>query len=98
MVVRSDEDQLGKILGDPLSAIIRRKAFFPVWWIRMYHLDTDPDPGSEKIHSVPDPEQTLIRIRIQAKKDSVPYQERSYLMFCVFILLDYYFSINNHLN
>ena len=45
-----------------------------------------------------------IRIRIQAKKDSVPGKsikfdnKRSFPMFCKFILLNNHFSINNHLN
>ena len=54
-----------------------------------YHFDVDPSPGSE-----------TIRIRIQAKKDIVPGKAkffdktRSNLLFCAFILLSYYFSVN----
>ena len=55
-----------------------------------YHFDTDPDPNW-----------TLIRIRIQAKR--IHYQEnlknfikkRSYPMFCGVILLKYHFSVHN---
>ena len=43
-----------------------------------YYFDTDPDTGSEKFVSDPDPDRTLIRIqaktiqiRIQTNKDSV---------------------------
>ena len=46
-----------------------------------------------------------IQIRIQAKKGSSTrkisknlFRQRSFLMFCVLILLKFHFSINNHLN
>ena len=73
-----------------------------------YNFDMDPDldPGCEKydMNLDMDPDRTLIRIQIQAKKDSVPGKsrkfdkKRSHSMFFVFILLNNQFSINNHLN
>ena len=60
-----------------------------------YNFDTDPDTGSEKFVTDPDPDQTFIRIRIQAIKDS---EKSSKFDFKKRSLLNYYVSINNHLN
>ena len=72
-----------------------------------YYFDTDPDTGSEKFVSDPDPDRTLIRIqaktiqiRIQTNKDSVPgksFDKKAHIPCFVYlyILLIYHFSTNN---
>ena len=61
-----------------------------------FHFDTDPNPGSENIRYGSGSRQK--RTQYQENFKEFDFFIRSYAMFCEFILLNYHFSVNKHLN
>ena len=62
-----------------------------------YHMIQIRIQDLKKFVTDPDPNKTLIRIRIQTKKDSFDIKNANFPCY-VFILLNFHFPINNHAN